>query len=378
MPESESTTRLSSSIFCRAATVPPNEYPTPDSIRRSQVCEDDAVSSAGLFGRMRRPRRRVVWLILLGVGLAGCGMAGGSSWSWTARRQVTGGGFDSLSCPTATECIGLVGYGQMVRLEGTTWTRPVAVEQVGKSNAPYTLTCVSATRCFAVDGLGRILTYNGKQWSRPVEVDPVSTGGIISNISCASADFCAVGDSNGDASFFDGDGWSKLAPVADSGGVAEISCPAVGLCFAVDAESDEAFRYANGRWSISAELDLSTPQGGSEPNALNAISCGSPTFCVALDTFGEAFTFNGKWSGARSFDDIENADDEVSCSGSTTCAIVDDSNNVVVDDGGAWSSPHHLDAPHTSLQDVSCAPAQRCIAVDGSGGYFIGRRPTRT
>ena len=71
-----------------------------------------------------------------------------------------------------------------------------------------------------------------------------------------------------------------------------------GLCFAIDVQSDEVFRYLDGRWGISADLDLSTPQGGSEPNTLAAISCGSASFCVALDDFGEAFDLRREVVGA--------------------------------------------------------------------------------
>jgi hypothetical protein len=251
----------------------------------------------------------------------------------------------------------------------------VVVEHVAGSDTPSELSCTSTTRCVTFDGLGRVFTYNGRTWSSPVEVEPVS-GGTIDAISCAGASFCAVVDSNGDASFFDGSRWSKPAPVADSSGIAALSCPSAGVCFAVDSQTGEAYRYANGRWSISAELNLSTPQGGSEPNTLNAISCGSPRFCVALDDFGDAFVYDGSWSvNPHTFDNIQLGDEELSCTATQRCVVVDDSNDAVVYDDGAWSSARRLDASSGTLVDVSCAPSpgSRCVAVDGSGGYFVGQ-----
>ena len=322
-------------------------------------------------------RRGLVVLVLLALVATGCTPAGGSSWSWTARRTVPGsGGLDAVACPTATACVALAGTAQSVRLDGEVWSAPVPVEEVGHSEAPSVLTCVRTTWCATFDGLGRVLTYDGQRWSRPVQVDSVSAG--ISDISCASPDFCAVVDGDGDAAIFDGVHWSKPAPVADSGGLAAVSCPSAGLCFAVDVESSEVFRYATGRWSISAELNLSTPQGGSEPNTLDAISCGSPDFCVALDDFGEAFTYDGKWSsGAYTFDTIADGEEALSCTARLTCVIVDDNNNAVVDENGSWSAPRHLAARGTMLADVSCAPGARCVAVDGRGGYFIGDTSSR-
>ena len=310
-------------------------------------------------------------LALLALGLASCAPAGGSSWSWTARRTVPGGAFDAVACPSATACVALVGSVQSLRFDGTTWSAPTPVEQVRRSDAPSGLTCVRTTWCATFDGLGRVLTYDGQHWSRPVQVD--SAAAEITDISCANPDFCAIVDADGDAAIYDGVHWTAPAPVADSSGLVAVSCPSTGVCFAIDVQSDEVFRYADGKWGISAELNLSTPQGGSEPNSLAAISCGSRSFCVAVDAFGEAFTYDGKWSEAHTFDDLENGDAALSCTAALVCVIVDDNNNAVVDENGAWSPPHHLDAGGTMLLGVSCAPRARCVAVDGRSGYFIAR-----
>jgi hypothetical protein len=285
-----------------------------------------------------------------------------------------GSGFDAVDCPSTGSCVALLGDAASVQLNGSTWSSPILTEKIARSLAPVELTCVSASLCLTYDGLGRVLTYNGHSWSRPVLVEPASTGGTISDISCASARFCAIVDSNGDASFYDGEEWSRLAPVADSSGLAALSCPAVGVCFAVDDQTGEAYRYANGRWSISANLNLSTPQGGSEPNSLNAISCDSRIFCVALDDFGDAFTYDGKWSSnPHTFDNIELGNDELSCTAAQRCVIVDDSNDVIDFDNGAWSAAQHLHSSKATLNDVSCATKTQCIIVDGSGGYFFGK-----
>jgi hypothetical protein len=306
--------------------------------------------------------------------LAGCTMGGGTPWSWSARRLVPNSTtLTAIDCPTSTACVALGVDSTSVALTGRTWSAPLPVEHVAPGDGPGGLACASVTWCVAIDGLNDVLLYDGHRWSSPVRLEPVSRASLDA-ISCASTIFCAVGDSNGDASIYNGTIWSKPTAVADSSGVAGISCPADGLCFAVDAESSEVFRYDHGRWSVSATLNLSTPQGGSEPNALDAISCGSPTFCVALDAFGEAFTYNGKWSGARTFDDIENEGAELSCPAARTCVAVDDSDDAVVDQAGSWTSPRHLGRSSATLDGVACAPRTRCVVIDDKGGYFVRHR----
>jgi hypothetical protein len=314
-------------------------------------------------------------LVLVAIALAGCFTSGGSPWSWSARRVVPGGSrLAAVDCPTPGGCVALTAAATSVRLEGSTWSAPIPIEHVASDDAPDALSCVSVVRCVAIDGLGRALLYNGHGWADPVRIEATPDAGTLSAVSCASADFCAVGDSNGEASIFDGKTWSRLVPVADSSGVAALSCPSVGVCFAVDDESDEAFRYADGRWSISADLNLSTPQGGSEPNSLGAISCGDRTFCVALDEFGDAFTYDGKWSSnPQTFDNIENEDEELSCTAAHTCVAVDDSNDVITYEDGAWNSPHQLGTTRAMVDDISCGSRSHCLVLDDRGGYFVGR-----
>jgi len=229
----------------------------------------------------------------------------------------------------------------------------------------------------AFDGRGRVLTYNGQRWSQPVQVESASTGGIIAAISCASPRFCAAVDSNGDAAFDLGHGWSRFGPVADSTGLSALSCPSVGICFATDNETSEVYRFSNRRWVISASLNLSTPQGGSEPNTLNAISCSASNYCVALDDFGEGFTYDGTWSSSpRTFDAIQLGDASLSCTTDDRCVIVDDRNDVVVDDDGTWSAAKPLGSRGATLVAVSCAPRGRCVVVDDRGGYLISSTST--
>ena len=294
--------------------------------------------------------------------------------TWTSRGSLAvEGGLTAIACPTAGVCVALTGRATSVRLEGNRWSSPLAIEQIGVGAAPLKLVCVSATLCWTFDGRGRVISYDGKNWSQPVEVEPTSSGGIITAISCASPAFCAIVDSNGDASIDAGRGWSRLTPVVDSAGLAAVSCPSVGICFALDAQNNEVYQYANGRWTISASLNLSTPQGGSEPNTFIAIACGTPRFCVALDDFGDAFTYDGRWSSnPHHFDTIQLGNASLSCSAASRCVVVDDSNHVVIEDHGAWSAPTPLDSSAGTLVGVSCAPHGRCVAVDDRGGYLIG------
>ena len=113
-------------------------------------------------------------------------------------------------------------------------------------------------------------------------------------------------------------------------------------------------------------------------------------FCVAVDDFGEAFTYNGKWSsGSHTFDDIADGDVALSCTDQPLCVIVDDSNNAVVDANDTWSAPYRLKVPAATLIDVSCADRRgtggtggtggaRCLAIDARGAYLVGHGPSGT
>jgi hypothetical protein len=105
------------------------------------------------------------------------------------------------------------------------------------------------------------------------------------------------------------------------------------------------------------------------------VSCPTPTFCTAIDGWGQAFTYNGNtWSGPVG---LENSGDlqAISCTTSRFCAVVDLSGNALTFDGSAWSGPTYVDPEvHTGygFTGVSCPTAAACMAVDWEGNAISG------
>jgi RHS repeat-associated protein len=97
-----------------------------------------------------------------------------------------------------------------------------------------------------------------------------------------------------------------------------------------------------------------------------ALSCASPTFCMAADNDGNVFTYNGTaWSSPTQVDG-DNTLDSVSCVSSSFCVTVDNDGNALTYNGTSWSSPTQIDGTKL-LDSVSCASATFCMAVDAKG-----------
>ena len=104
-------------------------------------------------------------------------------------------------------------------------------------------------------------------------------------------------------------------------------------------------------------------------NWLSSVSCPTASFCVAVDGYGNAFTYNGStWSSPKSID-AGNTLESVSCPTASFCAAVDYSGNAFTYNGSTWSSPKSIDAG-VPLYSVSCASASFCAAVDKEGNLF--------
>ncbi len=122
---------------------------------------------------------------------------------------------------------------------------------------------------------------------------------------------------------------------------------------------------------------------------LQAVSCASARFCVALDRKGDAHTFNGRsWSApVKAVPDGLSMGEGgvswpmVSCPASNFCAAVDGTGgNMVTFDGGSWTAPVNIDpkAAHSVgepvlifLMSVSCLSAAFCVVGDSLGDVFV-------
>jgi hypothetical protein len=300
---------------------------------------------------------------LLG-GCAGGGASGGGTPTWSAPSTIRGVGFlAAVSCPTEKFCVA-VGRRDAVAYVDGKWSDPTMVDAEGSVNGGLvTVSCTSLAFCVAGDGDGNAFTYDGARWSAPILVAKAG----LAQLSCSTPSSCGAVDNNGDALFFNGSAWSRPQTIPGSSQPMAIACTTGTFCMAVDGGGDGAYQFDGGRWSSAGSLDVSTPQGGSEPNVGNAVACSAPTVCAALDNFGEAFTrVRRKWSAPVRFDqNLMDGSDAVSCPASSFCMVVDEDGVTTRWNGRAWSDARTIDA--AELADVSCANARFCIAVDSRG-----------
>jgi len=275
----------------------------------------------------------------------------------------------SVSCPTTSQCMAIDSHGRLVSLVRGVWSSGTAIPGAESSaNSQVGISCVTVTWCQATLGNGTMAVFAGSTWTSSGVVDK---GGDIVSLSCPTTRFCAAVDDNGRALTYRGT-WSAPFAVDSGGQLQDVSCTGTTFCMAVSNDTPgTAYRFNGIGWSAMKSPDPSTPQGGSEPNTLSAVSCASSTYCVALDDFGEAFVWNGaSWSNPVTFDSqLQDGDDAVSCPDKGFCMVVDDNGNALpIIEGSPESS--RLDSSSVGLNDVSCASAARCVAVGGQGRVY--------
>lgn len=158
-------------------------------------------------------------------------------------------------------------------------------------------------------------------------------------------------------------GWSSEAidPYNDSTAALEaVSCPSSSFCMAVD-NFGNAIASNGSTWSSLQGIDQ---------HPFFSVSCASSSFCVALDTFGNALTYNGEtWSSPVSVDSgIDYF--SISCPSSSFCMVVEGSvgyGYARTYNGKVWSSRMQVDQSIGGLYSVSCPSSSFCVALDSAG-----------
>ena len=110
---------------------------------------------------------------------------------------------------------------------------------------------------------------------------------------------------------------------------------------------------------------LTSANGG-----VNAVSCPTSTFCVAVDRSGAMSRFNGStWSTPQTIDGTTSLT-SVSCPTTTFCAATDVRGNYVMMDGLTWGPPTSLATSNSPvMQSVSCASPTFCLAVGETANF---------
>jgi len=252
---------------------------------------------------------------------------------------------------------------------------------------------------FGVADVAQAAASNG--WSAPVPVAPDYTGSANSfgSVSCASSSFCAVTDGTSDLFTFNGSDWSTITLDGFSGDVDSLSCPTDSLCAGLTDERQEpcdcsgvmTYNATSGSWTQQTfESDY---EGSSSQDDIDAVSCASASFCMAI---GEGLTnatatcsteytgvysiYNGtQWSAAVPFCESASAAGNglygLSCPSSAFCMAIDGGDDVYTYNGSGWapapgpSGATFGDGTSGDRAVLSCVFSMFCVASQEENGF---------
>jgi hypothetical protein len=159
--------------------------------------------------------------------------------------------------------------------------------------------------------------------------------------------------------------WSTPSKVTGVKRLQAVSCVSRSFCMAVGGR--KAVAYRSGAWGRAQTID--------SRYALVTVSCASATFCVAGDGFSEVFMYNGtRWSsatliatpinsGCPSCSPLNFGLSELSCGGRRFCGAVGVVGYASFYDGSRWSEPRRIPGAF-ELGLISCPVAGFCMAMD--------------
>jgi hypothetical protein len=320
-----------------------------------------------------------------------------------------------VSCPTATFCAAVGGYGvgtaEITLAEtwnGSAWTRQHFPVPGGSTSAFLNkISCTSDSFCEAVgsyntsggETLGLAAQWNGTSWR--LQRMPHPSGATLvrmAAVSCASPTFCEAGGDTAGFNFstfaehWNGTSW-QLQSLPGTAGVAAISCVSAVFCESVGDGGGDMWNGSS--WSAQTI----TGPAGSTFTGLSGVSCVTAAFCEAAgrfnDSAGHEFSLAATWDGtswtAQTPPNPATATvtslSGVSCVAVAACEAAGDfqvgtSNSQVALaeswDGTSWQLQQAVSPPGAAANDlnaVSCVSTAFCEAVgsrpDSTGATVI-------
>jgi hypothetical protein len=283
-----------------------------------------------------------------------------SSSGWRLEHIDGSERMSSVSCTSRQFCLASDITGRILTFNGRSWSGPTHI--VGENDVLGSLSCTSGSFCAAVGG-GEELTLRGKRWTGH-KVNG-GEGGAVMSVSCVSSTFCAAADYGGTVNTFAGSTWGSPVTL-NSGifGVTAVSCGTPTSCLAVGTLGTNASEAQGATWRYTGSWGHKLPSG--TPPNITGIDCVSASFCVAVTSAGDALTYRGTaWSAPVSVSSQGLA--AVSCASETLCVAVGAGGFAVSYEGGTWRTPEKVAG--AELTAVSCR-AGFCVAVDMSGNAY--------
>ena len=293
--------------------------------------------------------------------------------TWSAAR-LFGYGLETVSCPEAGTCI-------VLGPSATIWTTSEATSalaswrstSLAQGPGPPTLSdvsCASVRMCAitAISYAGSARTAQALISLDPFTATPHWVAAPISDpffypseIQCPTEQRCIATDgsramilsvdSAGNGTWSPGSGWPGVAEAFLTGW----SCPTATFCLAVDSKGDAtAWRYSE------SSGNFSFTQTKVDPLRLTGVSCASESFCLAVDDGGNVTSSSDPADAKPSW--------------SVPLAVDPEAGSVLPGGGPVLAEGLNASNGGQSLT-VACPGAERCVALDTYGNELIGAPP---
>jgi hypothetical protein len=215
----------------------------------------------------------------------------------------------------------------------------------------------------------------GPRWRIETIPSPESFESILSSVSCVKRACVAVGNYGFGGALIERrvrGHWSKeaMTGISAQDQLNSVSCVSRTACVAVGEIPDPtspggsplAVRWNGSTWSQDATPSPSPTHSG----VLNAVSCTSRSFCVAVGRWGTGpFPLVERWNGSRwslQHDPGRHELNAISCTSPTACLAVG-ATRVDRWNGARWIRESLGRGRMSGLSSVSCSSADSCLAA---------------
>jgi hypothetical protein len=255
----------------------------------------------------------------------------GTDWTTGADSTLAAGAYtQKVSCATDTYCLATNRAGDVRLFDGSAWSTlpsPPSITQL------FDVDCATTSFCVAAGVAGpaqtRVWKWNGTAWSAPL--GSTSANGWV-RVACPAVNNCVM-TGNPITGKFDGTTVTATNSLSDEGD--DLACVSTTECF--------AGRFGTGHWAYdgSSWADATATSNGQTLQTYPVGCAKTGTFCAAGGFGGSngMWTYDGSaWTTYPGTTGGRNT--EVSCGGPTFCVAVTEYGQSRVFDGTSWGPLH--------------------------------------
>jgi hypothetical protein len=307
------------------------------------------------------------------------------NWSTVQQTADTGASVDSASCISTSLCVAVDQSGKAVvsTSPGTASSWSTVSTGAAKLLGVSCTNAAATNFCVAVGATGTVATSTNPAASWSHFTLPGST--TLTGVTCTTTgSFCIAWDTGYNVFTSTNptvsSSWSELNlqntefPYT----IDSVSCVQTTSLFCAAVGSD-------GNVLVSTNPTVSWTDQGLKafPYNLNAVSCTSSSFCIAGDSGGNVWSYNGTgWTEEASVAGNVDPITGMSCTATNFCAAVSTQNGEVITSttpttGSSWVVSYTEPTPPGSLHlaGMSCVAQSICISVDVNTSFIIVGAP---